>query len=292
MTFRFDLPDIDDSHALADWVEIMILISGKQQISRAQFVDALVAKIGASPTELDFQVAMLFKEIGRRRSVAGNGYPLLIDNKAIKRDFAANEAFYLFLLLVSLDGPMRRERRFKEIDQIFDEVVSKAVASYFGPGTNTLRFGWPPSGGRPTAWTKAVDWLSVSTGIPVGSGSSAPATKDGGLDVVAWKPFGDNRSAFATALVQCTVQSDWFPKATDLIDDVWRGRLDTGRAALTSLAIPFVIPKNYPKWDDLRRKVSVVFDRLRLAQMLADSSTAGFESMMSWSSTELGKFAV
>jgi len=292
MTFRYDLPDIDNAYALADWLEVMILRSRKPQIARAQLVDAFVAKLGSSSQELDVPVAMLFKEIARRRRIAGTGYPLWIDGSVIKFDHQSDCSFYVFLLLLSLDGPMRRERRFKEIDEIFDKVVCEAVEEYFGPGTSTLRFGWPPSDGRPNTFPVALDWLSTRIGVPVGSGMPAPATKDGGLDVVAWKPFEDHRSGFAMVLVQCTVQSDWFPKAADLLDDVWRGRLDMGRSPLTSLAVPFVIPKNFAKWDDLRRMVHLIFDRLRLAQMLAKRDPTSFAKMVSWNKKEISKFSI
>jgi hypothetical protein len=292
MPFRLDLPDIDDSYALADWIEVMILRTRKPQMSRAQLVDSLVATLGSSPQEVDLPVSLLFSEIGRRRRIAGKGYPLTVDNALIKLDPASTSHFYLFLLLVSLDGPMRRAKRYHEIEELFDNVVREAVRSYLGPGTETLRFGWPPSEGRPATFNKALDWLSEHTGLPVGSGLPAPRSKDGGLDVVAWKPFRDARSAFALALVQCTVQFDWHPKATDILDHVWLSRIDSGRPVLTSLAVPFVIPKNYPKWDELRRMTNIVFDRLRLTQVLADRDPTPFTDMIGWSRREIGKYAV
>jgi hypothetical protein len=292
LPFRLDLPDINDSYALADWFEVMILRTGKPQISRAHLIDALVAMLGSSPQELDVPISLLFSEIGRRRGIAGKGYPLIVDNTVIKRDPESTSDFYVFLLLISLDGPMRRKRKFQEIDQLFDNVVREAMQGYFGPGTETLRFGWPPSEGRPATFAKALDWLSERTRLPIGAGRPAPTTKDGGLDVVAWKPFKDGRSAFAVALVQCTVQLQWLPKSKDLLDHVWLGRIDTGRPLITSLAIPFVIPKNYPNWDDLRRTVSIVFDRLRLAEVLTDRDPSPFSGMINWNRKEIAKFAV
>jgi hypothetical protein len=286
MPFRLDLPDVDDSYALADWLEVMILRTGKPQISRAQLTDGLVSMLGSSPQELDLPVSLLFSEIGRRRRIAGRGYPLVVDNNLIKFDRASTSHFYDFLLLISVDGPMRRANRHRDIDELFDNVVREAVRSYLGPDTEALRFGWPPSNGRPATFKKALDWLSERIGLPVGSGLPPPRGKDGGLDVVAWKPFKDGRSAFAVALVQCTVQSDWHPKAKDILDHVWLSRV------VTSLAVPFVIPKNYPKWDELRRMANIVFDRLRLAQVLAGRDSSPFADMIKWTQKEIAKFAV
>jgi hypothetical protein len=290
--FRFELPDVDDSYALADWVEVMMLLSRRPEISRAQLSEALVAQIGSTPQELEAPINLLFAEVGRRRRIAGQAYPFAIENTVIRLSVEADSEFYKFLLLISLDGPMRRDKRYKEIDEIFDKVVCEAAKGYFGEGTETARFGWPPSDGRPSNFHRALEWLSVKTGIPVGSGIAAPSTKDGGLDVVVWKPFADNRTAFVVAFIQCTVQSNWFPKGKDIIDNLWRARIDTAGSALTSLAVPFVIHKNFPKWDDLRRTVNIVFDRLRLAQALANRDSGPFEKMIRWNEKEIARFAV
>ena len=290
--FSLDLPEVDDPYALADWLEIMMLRTGKPQLARARLIDALVAQLGSSPQELDLPVSFLFSEIGRRRRIAGCGYPLIIDGTVIKRDTESTSDFYVFLLLIAVDGPMRSASRYRDVDQLFDDVVREAMRSYLGPDTETLRFGWPPSNGRPGAFPEALDWLSERIGLPVGSGLRAPRKKDGGLDVVAWKPFKDGRSAFAVALVQCTMQSDWHPKAKDILDHVWMSRLDTGRPVVTSLAVPFVIPRNYPGWDELRRMTNIVFDRLRLAQVLAKRNSSPFADMIQWTQREIARFAV
>lgn len=292
MAFRFDLPDVDDAQALADWIEVMMLLSQKPEISRAQLLEAFSANMGSTPQELETPVNFLLTEISRRRRIAEQGYPLIVDDTIIKLDQTANSEFYKFLLLISLNGPMRRSKKYKEIDEIFDNVVGTAVREYLGDGAESVRFGWPASGDRPKEFKAAIEWLSTQMGVPLGSGIPAPATKDGGVDVVAWKPFGDYKTAFLVAYIQCTVQINWFPKGKDIIDRIWLSRIDTGGTAITSLAIPFIVPKNYDKWDDLRRTVSLVFDRLRLARMLRNSDAALFKAMTKWSNKEIAKYSL
>jgi hypothetical protein len=290
--FRFELPDLDDAFGLADWVEVMMLLRQTQQLSRAQLVSAMAANKGATPQEMETPVNFLFNEIARRRRIAGRGYPLAVEGSVVKLDPDANVEFYKFLLLISLDGPMRRNRRYKEIDQIYDDVVAEAAQEYLGDGASSLRFGWPPSGNRPSKFSDALDWLSTEIGVPRGPGTSATATKDGGVDVVAWKPFSDRLTAFLVTFIQCTVQSDWFPKKADVVDRIWFARIDNGGWATTALAIPFVIPRNYEKWDDLRRSVNLVFDRLRLAKMLRNRSSDPFAAMKKWSSKEIARYSL
>lgn len=291
MSFRLDLPDIEEISEVADWFELLMLINEFDQISRAQLLDRFVAETGATAQELEPQINFLFMEISRRRRIAGFSYPLIVDDLIVKTNKQPCTEFYKFLLLISIKkSPLRKRRGFKEVDQIFDNIVCEAVKIYFGEGTETLRFGWPPSDGRPKKFTKALEWLSVKTGINVGIGASSPANKDGGVDVVAWKPFSDKRTAFIIALIQCTIQLDWFPKGKDIVDHVWLSKLDTGRFALTSLAIPFIIEKNFDKWDDLRRTVNLIFDRLRLSEVLSRSDISLFGNMIVWNRKEIAKF--
>jgi len=290
--FRYELPAIEDVYALADWIETNVLLAQTKEISRAQLGHLLSGHTGITLNELETPISFLFAEIARRRHIAGRGYPLFIQESFVKLDHESNSEFYKFLLLISLDGPMRRAKRYKEIDRIFDYVVGAAAKSYFGKGTEALRFGWPASDGRPKKFEAALEWLSNQIGMPRGASKPNPNTKDGGVDVVAWKSFGDLMTAFMVVYIQCTVQSDWYPKSKDAIDRVWFGHIDTGGWASTALAIPFVVPRNYEKWDDLRRIVSIVFDRLRLTRLLHDCDVALFTDMSSWNRKELARFAL
>ncbi|MFA5935605.1 MAG: hypothetical protein WC787_02005 [Patescibacteria group bacterium] len=293
MAFRLELPDMDDPYAMADWLEIVMFLTKLQQTSRAQLIDRMIAENGSTSQELEVPMGLLFQEIGRRRRIAGRAYPLEVDNTLIKIDPDSNSEFYKFLLLISLEkSPLRKGKRYKEIDEIFDKVVCAAAINYLGEGAKAIRFGSPPSDGRPTDFRKAVEWLSEKTGVPLGSGSFSPKNKDGGVDVVAWKPFADHKTGFILTLIQCTVQLNWFPKGKDIVDHVWLAKLDTGRPIITSLAIPFVIHKNYEKWDDLRRTVNVIFDRLRLAQVLAHCDYSAFTKMVRWNYKEMKKFSL
>jgi hypothetical protein len=83
-------------------------------------------------------------------------------------------------------------------------------------------------------------------------------------------------------LSACTIADDWFPKGRDLIEDVWRGWVDFGKNPSTCLAIPFVIPTGYEKWDELRRTVTLVMDRLRLCECLAGAELSTAPEIEEW----------
>lgn len=270
------VPGVDDPVMLADWLELHILTSAKKRLSRTTirrllrpiFPDAGLGSEDLDENSLDVSIDAVLVEMARRRQLAAAGYPF--------REFATGVEFvadpdgltYVFLLLVSVSPRMRAERRHREVDLAFDSVVLEALKVYLGPKSSAVRFGWPPSDGRPARFSAALQWLAHHMGLDLGKGPARKVSKDGGLDVVAWLPWRDHRSGYAVVLAQCTIQTEWIPKATDIVADVWRGWIDVGKEPLTCLAIPFVVGPDFEQWDQVRRTVHIVFERLRIADML------------------------
>jgi hypothetical protein len=191
------------------------------------------------------------------------------------------------MLVISTSARYRTERRQRETDQLFDELVLDALKQYLGKGVVGLRFGAPASGGRPRNFRDAIAWLAKEMNLPLGAGRARRTGGDGGLDVVAWRPFSDRRSGFLVILAQCTVQRDWFDKAKDLTDDVWRGWVDLGKGPHLALAVPFVISADFEKWDTLRRTVHSVLDRLRLCDLIGDQGLAEGARVAKWTAGEI-----
>jgi hypothetical protein len=123
--------------------------------------------------------------------------------------------------------------------------------------------------------------------IPIGKSQKRTASKDGGVDVIVWKPFKDNKIGFAAILAQCTVAIDWPPKSKDIGTDLWRGHLDFGKDPITALAIPFVVPSQFDKWDELSRNVHLVLDRLRLCELLEGITLSNKADFDRWVVDEL-----
>lgn len=281
-----DVPDITDVVALTDWLEILLMASQKS-VTRARLKEVLGAA-GDIPTgDIEVAIDFVYKEVERRHAIAQSGYPLIISESRIALNKEGNYEFYKFFLLISISKPLRVEKRQNEVDLLFDESVRKAVESYLGKGTQSVRFGWPPSGGRPTNFQDAIGWLCLKMNLPSGIGKQIPTTKDGGIDIVAWKPFRDQKRQFLILYVQCTIQIEWFEKATDIIDLLVLGWIDTGKTFLSALAIPFVIPKNFNKRDALSRTINIVFDRLRLVEFLIDVNSSDLPEVLEWSKKEL-----
>jgi hypothetical protein len=106
--------------------------------------------------------------------------------------------------------------------------------------------------------------------------------KDGGVDVVAWRPFPDGRSGFPVLLAQCTLEKDFAHKAADIELRLWSGWLAMDVDPATALAIPDVVPAG-EEWNRLAAR-TVVLDRIRLASLLAgeESPRPRLEAVFRW----------
>jgi hypothetical protein len=283
-------PGIGDTTELVDWVEAKLIVEDVNRASRSllrKYLSEIILK-DDDPTELDVQLDLLLAEIERRHGILENQYPFEIYRTGVKAR-KNNSLAYIFLLCLSTSFTFRDENRQNQVESLLDYLILDALKKYFSNKSQGVHFGWPVTGDRPTHFVDAIEWLAKRIKLPVGVGKRRPLSKDGGVDVVVWCPFGDKREGFVTVLAQCTVKIDWFHKAKDITPDVWRGWIDFGKDPVTCLAIPFVVPVSYEKWDELRRTVSMVIDRLRICEMLQKIEFTKMDEIKEWTDNELLK---
>jgi hypothetical protein len=284
-------PDATDPNAMADWAELTLLSQSSRRMSRAELRSAVREAMMLPDEEVEVAVEFVFREIRRRMERGAAAYPFAVDGGGIRILRAEGALAYVFMLCVSASSLFRAERRQQEVDQLFDSLVLDALRTYMGPTAEVLRFGWPATDGRPTDFYGALDWLSTKMRLDRGASRALPNRKDGGVDVVAWKPFPDGRSGFVSLLAQCTVQMDWTPKATDVISDVWNGWIDFGRMPLTCLAVPHAVPTRFEKWDEIRRTVHFLLERFRLSSLLQNSHLSRKTEIEAWVHREIARLS-
>jgi len=284
--FRIRQPPGGEIIGLADWLEAILVIGPSRKVSRSRLQRYLRGVAALDGDELDVQTELLLQELIRRRSVIGHMYPFEEDGTGMRFSDNANCLSYLFLLCISASEPLRSENRQADVEVLLDMLVKDALCHYLGGESRGVHFGWPTSGARPPSFPAAIGWLAQRLGLSVGKGEKRSRRRDGGVDIVVWRPFRDAREGFVTILAQCTAALDWTPKAKDIVVDLWRGYIDFGKDPITCLAIPFVIPCPFAKWDELRRTVHFVLDRLRLCELLEGSELSRQEEMQAWTAGE------
>lgn len=261
---RIDDISVGSADDLADCLESYVLSSSSSAIGIGALQRFAEDCLNVGDASFAFALSRLRL---RAKSLAGL-YPLTFDFSSIVRaDGWERYPYTSFLLMsnTSLASFDEEERNSVSPERWFEEIVLTAMKTWLGPESLGLRFGWPSEIGRPAEFPEAIRWLSEKINVELGSAYRPPIRKDGGVDVVVWRPFGDNRSGFPIVLVQCTLQKDLISKSRDIDISNWSGWLALDRQPWTVLATPRIIPDGTDRWNQLNRQ-SLVFERLRLTR--------------------------
>lgn len=246
---------------VADWIEIECL-----RQARAVGSDTLIS-VGRSLGYKTTDVSLGLRTMRRRLALLGSAYPFRVANGAAAAADAAMSA-WVPLLLMSPESPTRSRLDVTTAAAHLERVTADALEQLYGAGTSSIRFAWPSEDGRPPEFPDAIRWLADRMKVRVGNAYRSPYSKDGGVDVVAWRPFPDGRSGFPVLLAQCTLERDYAHKAADVDRRVWAGWLALDVDPATALAIPDVVGPG-EEWNALAAR-TIILDRLRLATLLRD----------------------
>lgn len=262
---------------LADWLELVLLKSALRGVGTQKLSSEAASQLGVE----DHRLALALNALKKRASLIPN-YAFEVDEVSVKIKDNVEKSSYIFLLLLSRPTNLMSWQTPSptpaEVDY-FENLVCIAMENYFGPNTHTIPFGWPSKCGRPENFDHAITWLADKIGIQPGRMYRSPRRKDGGVDVVLWRKFPDNRSGFPLALVQCTLQQNYVSKSRDIDLRLWSGWLELDREPTTILAIPNAVPGD-EQWQEATAN-AVVFERVRIAQNLAFKLPENFHECVS-----------
>jgi hypothetical protein len=175
---------------------------------------------------------------------------------------------YSFLLRISSsvshDFSLASDQNTERVES-FEKLVVVAMQNLMGFGSKAIRFGFP-SEDRPIEFPRAIEWLSNRMGIKSGEAYRPPRRKDGGVDVVAWRPFKDRRNGFPVYLVQVTCEKNFSHKIYDVDLRLWSGWLNLDSDPVSVLAVPTTISPG-EEWNEISSRV-VVLERIRICELL------------------------
>ena len=257
----------------ADLVEILLLSVDDRALGFQQ-IQSMQNRLEG---EFSFRVDVAINHMRLRERVLGELYPFKVLPYAIKKREGCEASPYVTLLTLSPEGLNRKLFDVRAIEKSaveFEKVVAVAIKGLSGPGTESIRFGWPSEVGRPAEFPDAITWLGELMGIRLGRGFRPPRRKDGGVDIISWRKFKDGKSAFPIFLVQCTIQSELLKKVEDIDLRNWAYWLDFSRDPQPVLAVPHEISGQEETWNELGLK-SLVLDRPRILELLQNAEADG-----------------
>lgn len=257
-------------------------MADKRAANPASILEEL-GRAGSSLAEQD--VSHAFNSMSRRQRLCGAGYPFNVMTVGVRRTSATPTAYDALLLMSRDDGPFRTNNAsLHAAAKTFEHVSQAAMAGLLGPTSDSVRFGYPSDEGRPPLFPDAIRWLADRMGISLGQSYRPPRRQDGGVDVVAWRSFGDGRRGFPVVLVQCTLQRDYVAKSRDIDLRTWSGWLAFDSDPLCALALPFTVARD-ETWNEMAANV-IVLDRLRLSHLLSQAGTDA-AAVALWAAEEL-----
>jgi hypothetical protein len=263
------MPDIvcDNREETADWIETTLLVRGRP-IGIDQLNSVAAEDCGISES----QVGTGLQAMSIRARILGSLYPFtIVPGLYVEQKPHASTTLYSTMLFLSPGSPYRQlfaSQPTSEMVILFERLVARAMQSFLGAQAVVIRFGWPGEIGRPERFSDAIEWLAGLMEIRAGTSFRPPLRKDGGVDVIAWRPFPDKRTSFPVWLVQCTVQREVVSKSRDIDVRNWSNWLAFDVDPSTVLAVPGLISRT-EVWNEIALR-TLVLDRIRIVGLLED----------------------
>ena len=256
-----------DSELIADWIELNAL----SQPDNASGFDKL-RNVTSEELEIPLQrVDVALNLMKRRSELLTECYPLDVKSVGMVRRQDWAELPYTYLLRISsgADHPFSLAADSSSERVLnFEKLVVVAMKNLLGMSSQAIRFGFP-SEDRPVEFPKAIEWLSKRMGIKSGEAYRPPRRKDGGVDVVAWRPFKDRRNGFPVYLVQVTCERNYSHKIYDVDLRLWSGWLNLDADPTSIIAVPSTISPG-EEWNEISSRV-VVLERIRICELLSET---------------------
>lgn len=253
-----------DSEVVADTIELELLTSSAKARSLSWVRNESVASSVFKATDLDLAVQTIF----RRAQLLGGLYPLDVADTGLKVSPASGLGTYESLLFVTTGNPSASvpQEHLADCAEFFEHIVTHAARSLLGEGAKAVRFGYPGDQGRPPEFPQAISWLVKKMKLKGGTAYRDPARKDGGVDVVAWRPFPDGRAGFPIQLIQVTLEKSFSHKVGEINTRLWSLLLGLDADPTGVLAIPRTLPAD-KRWFEVATR-AILLERIRITGLV------------------------
>jgi hypothetical protein len=272
-----DKPRDSDIHSLADFAEILCLVTIDRICSRESIRDQ-IRDVGDSRVD-DDELEDCFNHLTWRQNAFGEHYPFEIS--AAERTLRANEELtqqqklYTLLLLCS-NLPYFERGSYAQLTNAFERVSLATMQKIF-PATATSRaFGKVEGTYTGTKWERMNQLAKDIVGYGACDANTFRRNDsgDGGVDIVAWLSL-DNYEASnkPSALAQCACsREDWPAKQTE-ISVARLGRcINATTPWMELLFIPHSFRNNHGRWAVPGEiGMQILIDRLRITTQIGSN---------------------
>ena len=292
---QYKIPDTPtakaSSYELADYLEILCFITNEEvSITNAhRQINYISDEIDNSEYDEDDKLydylQEALKEIDRRATICRGKYPFNTENNSVRPNLECEESYkliYKYLLLATRLN-MTEHKFVGEINGtlIFEDLASLVAKEYFGNKAESIVFGTGVRGG----FKDKVNDLTQK----IGEGGqykdpedSTHDEKDGGLDIVVWKPFSDKRKGKIIGFGQCKTGTEWRNEAGRLNPHDFCSIYLERQPLVTPVKMFFVCETFKNNYETLSRKAGIIFDRCRIMDFLPELPKELFDKIKNW----------
>lgn len=243
---RFPITDPGSIETVADWVELFIL-QHEEPLSKSALLSHVTSEQGEEP-ESSF-MDDVWGELEYRLSLYGPNPPYEVTRTVVNPLLKwKDKPEYAMCLILSIMGNSEEPGL---AGKLFERYSGEAIKKYVGG--DVIIYGHPSK--------QKVEDVARSTGERYVS-SPTSNFKDRGLDVVAWKSFGDARGGQIALLIQCAAGANWRSKLLSVPYDAWTSYILWGCKPLKGVSLPCIVPKSL--FEECSYDAGVIFDRARL----------------------------
>ena len=259
-----------DPNALCDWLEACALFEGPS-VTKGDVVDLLIEGQVCSDDNQDLAHAIAdegWDELTMRKRWGGVPNDVEITTTRITCHTTWQDdpirAFFVLLSALRIYPEWAKDHQAHVVQGDLFERVVELICPHLLPGWTSYRAGWSPQDTKdiPAIAADLTERLSTSGAIDIDDWLITPG-KDGGLDIVCYRSFDDEREATPVFFLQCASGKNWRTKIATPNPDLWQKLLNSAVKPSTGIVAPFVIDRKELKFHALVGQI-IVFDRIRL----------------------------
>ena len=243
--------DATTTERVADGIELILAVN-KSILSTTNIKSYIEKSTSKEPK--DSFIADVFLELNRRCKLYGEPKPFKIENGLISSTINwEDRPEYVVCLIFSIFGNSNKTKESKKDGTLFERLSKEVVKSYLNSEVITINY--PHK-------TKIKE---ISEKIDEQFKKELPSQrKDRGVDLIAWKSFGDKRPSQLIILFQCSSGYDWRNKLFEININAWKKYINFGEYVTKGFCFPKIISPNEEDYEEITVDAGIIIDRIRI----------------------------
>lgn len=281
-------------HELSDFAELLCWQRGSVSIDELSHDLGRLAENDYTDgvpeeEEIPNDIESAFEEIGNRIVACNGGYPFeFVENGNVLRriEFCGNNQHLVYrYLLLATRLNMTNNRTHEGIDgtSLLEHLSAMVARRYLGRRARSMIFGTSELAFNfPRKIQSLCNALGEGQGFSELAGTAAQV-KDDKLDVVAWKPFSDQREGKLIAFGQCKTGTNWKSSVSQLQPDKFCNKWFKSQPVHTPVRM-FFVSEALPSidWRTNSIDAGLLFDRCRIVDYASNTDKTLTRNLLTW----------